>query len=199
LARDGRLLELRELPDRAFANKAEVKAALAGAAGYGRAEVLAFFEAKGVELSADDLLRAAAATGRREIFQFFIGRGHTAISPNLVDIVLRGDHAAIVRFWIAHQLVEPRDLLADAARFDAFHCFHALASQSNFSDGTTYAALIRAENVPARLEVILGRKRLIQVYNYRTPSALIDVNSVSFLFLLYRRVMRIVLMGRLRR
>jgi hypothetical protein len=187
------------MPDRVFANKFEVKAALTAAADNGRAEVLALFETKGVELHAEELLRAAAVAGRREIFEFFLRRGETVISPILVDAVLRGDHAAIVRFWIAHQQVEPRELLGNAARYDAFHCFHTLASQSGYSDSKTYAALLGTADLPPRLQVILGRTHLVPVYSYRTPSALIDVNAVSLLFLLYRRVLRIVLMGRFRR
>jgi hypothetical protein len=117
----------------------------------------------------------------------------------LIEIVLRSDRAAILRFWLQMKLATPQELLTKAVNFDAFHCFHVLARDPEAHVGSSLAMFLRTASVPPRVECVVGRREPVFVYTYRTPSELIDLDQASLVFLLYRRIMRLVTMGRLRR
>jgi hypothetical protein len=201
LAALGRLHELRTASKACFADRAEVDAAVAAAASNGRHAVLAFFATRGIELQADRLLRIAAVSGHRSIFSFFHERGAVVFSPDLVNLVLRNDRATIVRFWLENKIVEPSELLPDAAKLNALYCFHLLATSGpDGQSGSSYAAFLQTASLPERMDYLVGGRRAPAIiYTYLTPSESIDIDRASLVFLMYRRIMRAVTMGRLRR
>lgn len=199
LASLGRLHELRTAPASSLVDRVKVEEVLAAAAGNGRSAVLALFEQRGFELPIDRLLSIAASAGHRNIFQFFHERGHVVFSPELANLVLRNDRATIIRFWLAHDMVERSALISEAIEHDALHCHHMLSNYPVAPSGSSYAMFLKSSRLPKRLDYIVSGRRPAISYDYRTPSASINIDRASLMFLIYRRVMRLVTMGRLRR
>lgn len=199
LAALGRVHEIRAAARAGSLDPKDVDAAILAAANNGRPTVLSFFAEEGVDLEADRLLRLAAVAGHRNIFHFFHQRGAVVYSPELATLAMCSDRAAILRFWLDNKFVEASELLSDAARFNAFNCFHVLANSPDIQTGPEYAAFLRTTALPERLYYIVGGRRPPAIYTWRMPSELIDIDRASLHFLVYRRILRLVTMGRLRR
>lgn len=198
LAALGRLHEIRAAVRAGSLDPKDVDAAIVAAANNGRPAVLSFFAAEGFDLEAEPLLRVAALAGHRNIFSFFYRRGAVVYSLELATLVMQSDRAAILRFWLDNKFIEAPAVLSDASRFNAFNCFHTLANSLDLRTSPDYAAFLRTTALPERLEYIVKGRHLPVTYTWRTPSELIDIDRASVHFLVYRRVLRLLMMGRLR-
>jgi hypothetical protein len=212
LARDGALATLKRLPDATFQSRQALAEAATAAAENGRVGVLRMLERKGVALDRRALVAVAIRSDEPGVLRWAAEGGPRPIGWEDLRSALVSDAAGVLAYWFSSGLLEPRlDHVKTAVDCGAEGCLRVLAryewlrpevrsevaakGSSRLRSLFPNVAVTEDAAAQTSLAASVGAERPRR-YSYLTPSDEIDVNATTLRFLIFRRIMRWLLLRR---